>query len=272
MSDASSYLLAEGTAELERLGLQARVWEPAAEAMFDQVGIQPGWICADLGCGGMGVLGALSRRVGIHGRVIGVENNAEQLVAARDYIREKQLHNVEIVEQDAYRTSLPRGSFDLTHVRFVFAPVGQDEALLHEMLDLTCPGGVVAIEEPDASSWNCYPAGSGWVQVRDAILAAFAAAGGDFSVGTRTFAMLRRAGLEDVQIRAAVLALPAPHPYRRMPIQLATSLRRRILDAGILSERALDEALAECEQIAGDPDTTVMSFILTQVWGRKASG
>jgi hypothetical protein len=49
------------------------------------------------------------------------------------------------------------------------------------------------------------------------------------------------------------------------------SLRRRIVGAGILSELALDEAMVECEQIAGDPNTTVMSFIVTQVWGRKAA-
>lgn len=271
MSGASSYLLADGTAELERLRLQARVWEPAAEAMFDQIGIQPGWSCVDLGCAGMGVLGPLSRRVGSHGRVVGVENDVKQLAAARDYVRENQLTNVEIVEQDAYRTSLTCGSFDLTHVRFVFAPVGQEDALLREMLDLTRPGGVVAIQEPDASSWNCYPARSEWARLKDAILAAFAAAGGDFNAGQRTFAMLRRAGLEDVQIRAAVFALQAPHPYRRLPIQLAMSLHRRIVGAGILSESALDEAMVECEQIAGDPNTTVMSFIVTQVWGRKAA-
>ena len=72
-------------------------------------------------------------------------------------------------------------------------------------------------------------------------------------------------------MRAAVVALQDTHPYKRLPIQFATSLRKRIVDGGILSEAELDSALAACEQIASDPETVVMSFIVTQVWGRKSS-
>ncbi len=81
--------------------------------------------------------------------------------------------------------------------------------------------------------------------------------------------MLRQAGLEEVRIRAAVVALHNGHPYMRLPIQFATSLRQRILDAGLLTEAQLEEALAACEKIASNPETFVMSFIVTQVWGRK---
>jgi hypothetical protein len=41
------------------------------------------------------------------------------------------------------------------------------------------------------------------------------------------------------------------------------------VDGGLLTEVELDEALAECEEIAKNPDTFVMSFIVTQVWGCK---
>jgi len=271
MSDPATYVLAGGAAELERLRLQARVWEPEVEALFDQIGLQSGWSCVDLGCGAMGVLGPLSQRVGQHGRVVGVDTDAKQLAGAQDFVREHGLDNVEILEQDAYHTELPREAFDLTHVRFLFAPVGRDDELLDEMLALTRSGGMLVIQEPDASSWNCYPVQPAWEQLKGAILTAFAQGGGDFNAGQRTFGMLRRAGLEDVRIRAAVIALHGDHPYRRLPIQFVTSLRKRILEAGILSEAALDRAIAECEQIASDPETIIMSFIVTQVWGRKPS-
>ncbi len=269
MTITDNYLLASGTAELERLRLQARVWEPEALVMLDRIGVQPGWNCVDLGCGGMGVLGPLRERVGPRGHVVGVENDVKQLAAARDFIGENNLMNVEIAEQDAYHTSLPRASFDFTHVRFVFAPVGRDDELLREMLSLTRPGGIVAIQEPDATSWNCYPAQPAWQQLKDAILMAFAKGGGDFNVGQRTYQMLRNAGLEDVQIRGAVIPLSAPHPYRRLPIQFATSLRKRILDARIMSAAELDNTIAECERIAADPENLVMSLIVTQGGGRK---
>jgi hypothetical protein len=82
--------------------------------------------------------------------------------------------------------------------------------------------------------------------------------------------MLHHLKLDNVQIRAAIIALQDQHPYKRLPVQFATSLRKRILDAGILSELELDHFIAECEQLADDPETIVLSFIVTQVWGRKA--
>jgi ubiquinone/menaquinone biosynthesis C-methylase UbiE len=261
--------LLDSPSELERLRLQARVWEPEAEEMLDRLGLQEGWHCIDLGCGAMGLLGPLSRRAGPGGRVVGVDTDPKQLAAARDYVQVHGLTNVTVLERDAYNTGLPRESFDLTHVRFVFAPVGRDDELLREMIALTKPGGLIAVQEPDATAWSCYPPDPNWTKLKSAILAAFRQGGGDFDVGQRTFSTLSRAGLEDVQARAAVIALHDAHPYMRLPVQFATSLRKRILDSALLSEIDLDTAIAGCERVAADPNTFVLTFIVTQVWGRK---
>ncbi len=277
MTTEQDYLLAAGDdVELERLRLQARVWEPAAETWLDNVKIQPGWRCIDLGCGAMGILGPLARRVGASGRVVGLDRDSRQLAGARAYLADNRLDNVEIVEGDAYRTGLPDASFDLVHVRFslrrsdaLFAPIGRDDVLLAEMLRIAKPGGVLAIQEPDSASWSCFPSNPAWDTLKRTILAAFQSGGGDFDAGRRTFDMLRRIGLEDVRLRAAVVALQDGHPYMRLPIQFATTLRARILDGGLMTAEELDAAMADCEAVAKDPDTTVTSFVVTQVWGRK---
>lgn len=266
------YLLAGGAAELERLRLQARVWEPEAEVMLDRIGLRSGAHCVDLGCGAMGILGPLSRRAGPSGRVVGVDLDGRQLAAARAFVEETGLANVEILAQDAYKTDLPPASFDVVHVRFVLAPVGRDEELLREMLRLVRPGGVLAIQEPDAASWTCLPPHPAWDRVKQAILAAFALGGGDFNVGRRLYGMLRAAGLADVAVRAAVQALPSGHPYLRLPVQFASSLRTRILDAGLLSAADLDAALAECERVASHPDVCGLTFVVMQAWGRMPPG
>jgi ubiquinone/menaquinone biosynthesis C-methylase UbiE len=263
------YLLAGSANELERLRLQARVWEPEAEAMLDQIGIQAGWNCIDLGCGAMGILNPLSQRVGASGRVIGVDNDHMQLAAARAYVQDLGRNNIEIVEQNAYHTNFPRGMFDFVHVRFVLAPVGREEELLREMIALTRPSGIIAIEEPDATCWNCFPHHQAWDLLKQTIMTAFEQGGGDFNAGQRTYAILRKVGLEDVRVRAAVIALQHQHPYMRQPIHFATSLRQRILRSALLTEAELDASIAACEQIASDPETSVLTPIVTQVWGRK---
>ena len=255
--------------EIDRLDLQAKVWEPAAEQMLGEIGVQSGWRAVDLGCGVRGMLEPLADAVDMIGTVIGVDRDPTLLAAARQWANEKSLHNVWLFQDDIFRTDLPRGIYDLVHARFVFAPIGRDDVLLREMIDLVRPGGVVAIQEPDSASWNFHPRRAGFDALKPTILRAFRAAGGDFDAGLRLFSMLRQAGLEDIQVRAHVKVLPPKHAYRRLPAQFAESLRQRILDGGLLGKDQLDAAIADCEAAADDDNTLCTTFTLLQAWGRK---
>ena len=89
-------------------------------------------------------------------------------------------------------------------------------------------------------------------------------------IGKVRYKMWRQVGLDEVQVRAAVMALPPGHPYRRLPSQFATSLRRRIIEGRLLTEAELDAAMPACEEIATDANTFIITFIVTQIWGRKS--
>lgn len=142
-----SYILSSPE-EKGRLQLQARLWEPKVEAFLDEIGIQPGWRCLDVGCGAMGILGPLSRRVGPSGKVVGIDKDPALLAAARAFIADEGLTNVEVMEADACRTNLPRESFDFVHARFILV-FGQADQILKEMLALARPGGILAVQETD---------------------------------------------------------------------------------------------------------------------------
>jgi SAM-dependent methyltransferase len=217
----------------------------------------------------MGILGPLSTRVGLSGSVVGIDKDEQQLTATHAYVADVKLQNVEVIAADAYDTGLQSGSFGFVNTRFLFAPAGRDDVLLAEMHRLVKPGGYIGIQEPDSSSWTCYSPSAQWDRLKAAILQAFRAGGGDFDAGKRTRSMLKQLGYGGVAIRAAVLALSDRHPYMRLPVQFATSLRARILGGRLLDERDLNDAMAECERIAGQPDAVMISFVVTQVSGRK---
>jgi hypothetical protein len=73
-----------------------------------------------------------------------------------------------------------------------------------------------------------------------------------------------------VRVRAAVVALQDAHPLMRLPIVLATALRSQIVAGGLMTGDELDAALRDCERSALDGETFVTSFLVTQVWGRRA--
>ncbi|CAN5851378.1 hypothetical protein BH20GEM1_BH20GEM1_06990 [soil metagenome] len=249
--------------------LQAQVWDPEVEAWLAQIDVQPGWQCVDLGCGAMGILEPLSRRSGAGGRVIGIEPRAPMRTAAGELVRRSRLDNVRLLDASPDRTSLPDESFQLVHERFLLSAGWNERKLLGEMIRLTRPGGIVALEEPDLSSWHSHPDHDAWARLRGAVGTAFLAGGGDLDAGSRTFGLAREAGLDDVRIRAATIALQGAHPVKRLLVDLAEAHRERIVQDGTLDERELEELLAECDAIARDPSTVVVSFLMSQVWGRK---
>ena len=46
-----SYLLGDARREAERLRAQARLWDPVSLALFDRIGIKPGWRILEIGPG-----------------------------------------------------------------------------------------------------------------------------------------------------------------------------------------------------------------------------
>jgi len=268
MGTNAEYLLESNAAELDRLRLQAVVWEPAAEAMLDQMGVPPGAQVADIGCGAMGILGPLSRRVGAGGKVLGIDIDPVQLAGARELVQSRALANTEILARDAFHTGLPDACLDQAHVRFVLAPVGRQQELMTELRRIVRPGGLIGIQEPDSACWHCLPAHPSWSRLKRAILSTFLAGGGDFDAGRRVAALMRENGLEDIRTRTAVLDLPHPNPYRRLPLQFAASLRQRMMALHILAPEEYDALLADCARLADDPEVGMLSFAVIQVWAR----
>jgi ubiquinone/menaquinone biosynthesis C-methylase UbiE len=125
------------------------VLEPLSDRALKHLGPLDGARALDVACGAMGLLPALSKRVGPRGRFVGADINEAMLAEARAIVGERALENVEIVRDDAFASALPARSFDLVHARFVLAPLGRDEELAAQLERLTRPDGWILLEEPD---------------------------------------------------------------------------------------------------------------------------
>ena len=255
--------------ELSRLQVQAHVWEPDADVMLDRIGVGPGWNCVDMGCGGMGILGPMSRRVYGSGLIVGLDSDQALLDSAAAYAEAEGLDNVLLQEGDVTSPGLSKGTFDLVHSRFLLPHVDSPLAVLQTMVELAKPGGVIASQENDHSSWSFYPHCPEWTELLELLEKTFALRG-DINIGRRTFHMLKDCGLEDVTIRTSVQALQDRHPYMRMPLIGARAMRERMIEAGLTTEREFERLVQAVEQAVNDPDRVQVTFTLVQAWGRKA--
>jgi SAM-dependent methyltransferase len=265
-----NYPLGGTSTERDRLLSQAEQYEPTANWLLDQIGIQPGWRAVDIGCGPIGILNLLSQRVGPRGSVIGLEREQRFVEMARVEIAKRGLGNVTMVQADGLNTGLEKNSFDLVHERLVLINVSAREAFVIEMLSLLRPGGTVALEDVDNVSWLCQPAHPSWDILLNAFHTVFHAGGGDGFIGRRLPVLLRAAGVQNIQTKVTVETPPLGDYRRAHLISLIDSVRDKIITKGVLDEVKLNEHREALAQHLKDPATTVIDKLLVQCWGQKS--
>jgi SAM-dependent methyltransferase len=260
---STAYLLAGQASELERLQLQARVWEPAGRRLLEKLGQGRGARALDVGCGVMGWLRLLSEWVGPDGGVIGTDIDEAMLSAADQFVAAEGLRNVALIKDDIFATDLEPASFDVVHARFEIAPLGRSEEQLASYLRLGKPGARLIFEDPDCGSWHFNPPAPAAERLIGLIEDAFLAAGGDLNAGRRGAEHLRGAGLEP-EVRAEVCALPPGHPYLRLPLQFSAALEPRLLR--LVSRDELEELRRLAEAEISQPGRWGTTFTLIQAW------
>jgi SAM-dependent methyltransferase len=81
--------------------------------------------------------------------------------------------------------------------------------------------------------------------------------------------LYRAAGLEDVGFHVFADAHPAGHRRRTIIADLARSLRPKILDREVITERELDELDRAVRSHIADPGTVMLPVLYFTAWGRK---
>lgn len=262
----NTYLLAGKAGELERLQLQARVWEPAGRRLLQEIHDGRGARALDVGCGAMGWLRLLSQWVGPEGQVVGTDIDDAMLSAADGFVSTEGLANVALVKDDIFATDLEPGSFDLVHARYQVS-LGRSSEQMATYLRLLRLGGTVVLEDVDPGSWHCVPPATAHDQLPPLIAKAFVSLGIDIPSSTQ-LEMFRTAGV-DVNVRAEVVALPPGHPYQRLALQFATALRAPI--QAIVGSEELERLVEQAEAELEDPHRWGMTATLFQTWGQRGT-
>lgn len=266
---AARYALGATAAERERLVLQAKMFEAEAEWLLDRTGIGPGADVVDVGCGPLGVLDLLCRRVGPAGRVVGLDNEPRMLATGVDLAPRFGLENVEWVESSAFDTGLAPESFDLAHARLVLVNVPEPERVVAEMTTLVRPGGAVALQDVDWISWVCEPPHPAWDRMRAAVERSWTDRGCDVYVGRRLPTLLRDAGLVDVGFRAVSRVWLPADAYQTLLLTFGGIYRDAIVSGGLLTEQEFDETAADLRAHLEAPGTYTLYALFCQAWGRR---
>jgi ubiquinone/menaquinone biosynthesis C-methylase UbiE len=265
----AAYALGHTPEESARLQRQADELAPESTIVLDRAGLGPGQSALDLGCGPRGVLDLLAARVGLDGRVVGVDADPAHVAMATAFAAGRGLGNVEVLQADATATGLSSGSFDVVHARTLLVTVPEPAEVAAEMARLVRPGGWVTSVEPDTEYVLCYPASPALDRLSSFFAPVFSRNGADPWIGRRVPELLRQAGLEDIDVQVTAQAYPAGHTRRTIRLDLLRSIRPQVIEMGLASGPQLDELDAAARAHLNDPATVAVHGLLFLTWGRK---
>jgi SAM-dependent methyltransferase len=212
------------------------------------------------------VLDLLAGRVGATGRVVGLDRERRYLAIARQELDARGLPGVELVSGDATASGLPGGSFDVVHERLVLNNVPDPAAVVTEMVRLARPGGRVVVQDVDWMTWTCLPEHADWTRLAHAAGRVWS---GDVHVGRRLPALLRAAGLVDVEVVTHLRIFRPGEPYHRLLVRFVALHRARILAAGTMTADDLDAAVTRLDDHLAAPGVVTLYATLFQAWGRR---
>jgi ubiquinone/menaquinone biosynthesis C-methylase UbiE len=165
------------------------------------LGLRPGARAIDVGCGLGDDARALSRLVGEHGEVVGVDSSTALLKRAQARC-EAEDGPVKFVVADAHELPFDAGTFDAARTERTLQHLEDPARVVGELARVTRPGGVVLANEPD---WGTLASTGRPRELVRAMLDVAEAQIRNPWIGRELAGLFVDAGLTDVAIQAEVL-------------------------------------------------------------------
>ncbi|MBC7270059.1 MAG: methyltransferase domain-containing protein [Streptomyces sp.] len=248
--------------ETERLRTNEAIWDPGTLERLDRLGVAEGWNCLEIGAGSGSVARWLADRVGPSGQVVATDLQTERLAAL------EEIDQVSVVRHDLRQEDLPEAAFDLVHSRMVLQHLPDRAAAVDRMVRALRPGGILFLEDTDSSTlFRSFLSEDFLQDVRAAGYGLMRDSGHDPRGGHVDLRLVLAAGLDATAEGRAVMVRGGSDQARHYMLWLEF-MRRRIVDAGLLDDARIDQALAEM----ADPAHHWLSQVLISTVARKPGG
>jgi protein-L-isoaspartate O-methyltransferase len=270
-SPSQTYLLGTQDDEIERLGLQHRVWRPHVLACWSRAGITVGSRVLDVGAGPGYATVDLAEIVGPSGKVVGLERSPRFVAVAREACARRGLAHVEIHETDLMASWPELRGFDAAWCRWVAAFVPSPERLVARIAAALESGGVAIFHEyAHYESWGLAPRGPGLQSFVEAVVRSWHASGGEPNIALELPRLLHEAGLRVLHLTPLVFALRPTDFMWRWPATFIDVHLRRELEQGLVEQEWAESVRSELRAAEADPSSYMITPLVMEIIAAKA--
>jgi len=260
MSEERTYVIGTHDAEIERLGVQHRVWRPRVLEFWRDSGVTEGMTVIDAGSGPGYATLDLAEIVGPTGRVIALERSRRFLDALEAHAHARGLTNIETVETDLSDFDWSRVAADRLWCRWVLAFVPEPAAIVHGMARALKPGGAALFHEYyDYASWRLAPHTPLFEDYVAKIIARWRASGGEPDIALALPGMLAEAGLRVDAVTPHVFAAKMTNFASRWPMGFAREFLPTLVASGDITAAEGDAVSRLLAVVETDPNALVIT-------------
>lgn len=269
-ADEKDYVLGTHDDEIDRLGLQHRIWRPRASDAWRRAGFTVGQTILDVGCGPGHASIDLAEIVGPRGRVVAVDRSRRFLDALQSAGRRRGLANIEIAERDLDDAAFPATMADGAWVRWVLSFVRRPRPVLARIAEALRPGGVLVVHEYlHYATWRLAPRSPDFEEFVRVVMQSWRENGGEPDIGLDLPRWLEEAGFAVDALRPIVdVVQPSDYVWQWPRAFVEIGLRRLVALGHLTAERAgsVTRAFAAAE---ADPASRMVTPSVIEILARR---
>tara|TARA_R110000868_G_scaffold208838_5_gene458391 strand:- start:265 stop:1077 length:813 start_codon:yes stop_codon:yes gene_type:complete len=144
------------------LGKLDYLYNPTTQEFLLNAGLKPGLVVLDIGCGSGAMTCWIAEQVGPDGLVIGIENDINQLNAAKQRAADAGINNVRFELCSAYDIDSINQQFDMVYCRFLLHHLHEITKAIDKIHEVLKPNGIYAAEEGVVNYAFSYPTSAAW--------------------------------------------------------------------------------------------------------------
>jgi SAM-dependent methyltransferase len=266
------YVLGTDAVELERLGVQHRLWSDAAAALWRRAGIGPGSSVLDVGCGPGYASLDLAQLVGRGGRVVGVDLSARFIDEASRRagalaVPQARFHACALADLEA---ALGDEVFDAAYARWVLCFAPDTGGVLDRVAGHLKPGGRLLVQ--DYFNYRAFTAGphdERFGVFQRAVETSWRDGGGDPDVVGKLPGLLLERGFEIEHFAVHQRIARPGETMWAWPDTWIRSFSPRLVESGHMTSKEQADLLGLWEEMSVDPSRFLVPPPVWDVVARK---